>query len=60
MLNWFLQLAFNELNCVFIDNREDLQSKKLNWFLECQKFLIFWGTLQKSQGKSGFLNAGTY
>ena len=39
MLNWFLQLAFDDFNGVFTDNGQDLQYKKLNWFLECQKFL---------------------
>ena len=47
MLNWFLQLVFDEFNCVFINNGRDLQYKKLNWFLECQQFLIFWGTITK-------------
>ena len=28
-----LQLAFHGFNCVFIDNGQDLQYKKLNWFL---------------------------
>ena len=50
MLNWFLQLVFNELDCVFIGNGLDLQGKKLNWFLECQKFLILCGTITKISG----------
>ena len=61
MLNWFLQQVFDEFNC---GNGQDLQYKKLNWFLECQKFLIFRGTITKIPGykflRSGFLNAGTY
>ena len=31
----------DEFNCVFFDNGFYLQYKKLNWFLECQKFLKF-------------------
>ena len=30
---------FDEFNCVFIDNGQDLQYKELNWFLECGKFV---------------------
>ena len=55
---------FDEFNCVFIDNGLNLQCKKLNRFLERQKFLIFWGTITKVSGKkfliSGFLKAGLY
>ena len=47
MLNWFLQQVFDEFNGVFIDNGQDLQYKKLNLFLECQKFPIFWGIIAK-------------
>ena len=50
MLNWFFQLTFDELNCIFIDNGQDLQYKKLNRFLECQKFLIFSGIIIKMSG----------
>ena len=35
---------------VSMDNGQDLQYKKLNWFLECQKFLIFWHTITKILG----------
>ena len=45
MLNWFLQLVFDEFNSVFIDNGQDLQYNKLDWSLECEKFFIFWGTI---------------
>ena len=37
-------IVFDKFDCVFLDNGHDLQYKKQNWFLECQKFLIFWGT----------------
>ena len=47
MLIWFFQLESDEFNCVFIGNGQDLQYNKLNWFLECQKFLILWGTITK-------------
>ena len=47
MLYWFLQLVFDELNGVFIDNDQDQKYKKLNWFLEFEKLLIFWGTITK-------------
>ena len=50
MLNWVFQLLFDEFNCVFIDNGQDLQYKKLSWFLKCQKFIIFWGTITKISG----------
>ena len=50
MLNWFLQQVFDEFNCVFIDNGQDLQCKKLDEFLECQKFPIYWGTVTESLG----------
>ena len=30
----------------------DLTYKKLNYFMECQKFLIYWGTSKKSEAKS--------
>ena len=42
----------NEFNYIFIDNGRDLHHKQLKWFLGCQKFLIFWVQLQKSQAKS--------
>ena len=63
MLSWFSQLMFDKVDCVFIDNGLDLQYKKPNWFLECQKFLILWDTIPKSQAESflqasGSLNAG--
>ena len=55
---------FDEFNCVFIDNGQDLQYKELSWFLECGKFLVFWGTITKILGYkfliSGFLKEGTY
>ena len=61
MLNCFLQLVFNDLDCVFIDNGLDLQYKKLNWFLEYQIFLIFWGHDYKNLRLiSGFSNAGPH
>ena len=47
MLNWFLQLVFDEFNCVLMNNGQDLHYIKLNWFLECQRFLLFWGTITK-------------
>ena len=37
MMNWFLQLVFDEVDCVFIVNDLDLQYKKLNWFLGVSK-----------------------
>ena len=40
----------DEFNCVFIDNSQKLEYKKLNWFLECQKFPILWGTITKVSG----------
>ena len=46
----FLQPVFDEFYCVFIDNGLDLQYKKLEWFLECQKFLIFLETITKLSG----------
>ena len=52
MLYWFSQLVFDEFNGVFIDSGQDLQYKKLNTFLECQKFLILWSTITKAQAKS--------
>ena len=39
---------FDEFNCVFIDCSQDLQYNELNWFLECQKFLILRGTITKN------------
>ena len=50
MLNLSVQLVFDEFDCVLIDNGLDLLYKKPNWFLECQKFLIFWGTITKISG----------
>ena len=41
MLKWILQLVFDEFNYVFIGSGQDLQDKKLNYFLECLTFLIF-------------------
>ena len=34
-----LQVVSDEFDCVFIDSGLDVQYKKPNWFLECQKFL---------------------
>ena len=33
---WFLQLVFHEFHCVFIVDGQDMQYKKVNWFLKCQ------------------------
>ena len=54
MLIWFLQLAFDEFNCVFIDNgnSQDQQCKKLNWFWSVKSFLSCGVQLQKCQAKS--------
>ena len=43
-------ISVDGFNCVFIDNGQNLQYKKLNWFLECQIFLIFWVTITKISG----------
>ena len=40
MLNWFLQLVFDEFNRVFNNIDQGLQYKKLNWILECEEFLV--------------------
>ena len=37
----------DEFNCVFIENSQNLQYQKLNWFHECLKFLTLWGTITK-------------
>ena len=57
MLNWFLQLLFDKFDCIFIVYSLDLKHKKLNCFLEHQKFLIYRGTRIKI---GCFLNAGPY
>ena len=44
--NWFLHLmfvVFDEFDCVFIDNGQDLQYKKLNWFSGVSKVSFFLG-----------------
>ena len=61
MLNWFLQLVFDEFDYVITDDVLDLQYNKLNWFLECQKFHLGYNckNLRLFVG-GGFLNAGPY
>ena len=60
MLNWVLQLlVFDEVNCVFIDNDQDLQYKKLNWFWSVKSFLYSGVQLQRPQAKR-FLQVVSY
>ena len=46
--SWLLQLVLDDCYCVFTAYSQ--QYKKLNRFPECQKFLIFWGTVTKILG----------
>ena len=55
----FLWLVCDEFDRVFIDNDQDLQYKKLNWFWSLKSFLYSGEQWQKSQAKS-FFNAGSY
>ena len=47
MLNWFLEPVFDKFDCIFILNTLELIYKKLNCFLEAEKFLTNWGTSTK-------------
>ena len=58
MLNWFLPPVFDELDCVVIDNGQDLWYKKLDWFLECQT-KVSYILRYNYKNVSGLLNAGT-
>ena len=51
MLNWLLRLVFDSFDSIFVVADLDPKYKELNCILERQKFLIFWGKLQRSQAK---------
>ena len=42
----------DEFNCVFIDNGQDLQYKKLSWFLSVRRFLYSGLQLQKRKSQA--------
>ena len=43
-------VKFDKFDWIFIVNSLELTHKKLNCFLECQKFLVYWGTKTKISG----------
>ena len=54
VLNWSLQVQFDNFDFIFIVNSMDLKYKQLYCFLKRQSFLTNWDTTKKSQVKSFF------